>query len=389
MELRNHPAADAFPMMDAKRYNELVEDIKNKGQLEEITLCDGMVLDGRNRLKACVELGIQPKTRNYSGDPWAYAWSLNGQRRDLADMQRAAIKIRCNQGSEEYAQREKARREAIKAEADKARSEAAKEQHQVSKPWKGEEMVVVHNELPPPIDKNKGRAARAKEANVSSSTQARVEALANNRPDLLEKVASGDMKGTEAMRQMKKDQVKDKVAELPPDKFSVIYADPPWKYGDTRNSETIGVTGVEHHYPTMSLSELKALEISALAADNCVLWLWATSPLLEDALELVKAWGFKYKAQFVWDKVGHNMGHYNSVRHELLFICTKGSATPENVKLFDSVQVIEKTKKHSEKPEEFRQIINTLYPSGKKIELFRRGEAPEGWQAWGNEVENG
>jgi N6-adenosine-specific RNA methylase IME4 len=81
------------------------------------------------------------------------------------------------------------------------------------------------------------------------------------------------------------------------------------------------------------------------------------------------------------------MGHYNSVRHEVLLICTKGSCTPENVKLFDSVQTIEKTKKHSEKPEEFREIINTLYPSGKKIELFRRGDAPNGWSVWGNESE--
>lgn len=79
------------------------------------------------------------------------------------------------------------------------------------------------------------------------------------------------------------------------------------------------------------------------------------------------------------------MGHYNSVRHELLLVCTKGSCTPENIKLFDSVQSIEKTSKHSEKPEEFREIIETLYPSGNRIELFARKKI-DNWDSWGDEV---
>jgi N6-adenosine-specific RNA methylase IME4 len=135
----------------------------------------------------------------------------------------------------------------------------------------------------------------------------------------------------------------------------------------------------------MSLSELSALDIKSLAADDCVLFLWATSPLLPEALELAKAWGFKYKASFVWDKVKHNMGHYNSVRHEFLLICTKGSGTPQVAKLYDSVQSIERTDKHSEKPEEFRQIIESLYPNGRKVELFARSPH-DGWTCWGNEV---
>jgi N6-adenosine-specific RNA methylase IME4 len=383
--LQNHPAADTFPMMEGVRFDELKADIQAQGQLEPITLCDGMILDGRNRYRACVVLGIEPKTRTYEGNPWAYAWSLNGNRRDLADMQRAACKILCDKGSEEYTKRNKERETAISNEANEKRRVAALEGRVGRASKKRDSLEVVHNELPLKADKNKGRAARAKEANVSSSTQARVESLANNRPDLLEKVASGEIKGAEALRQMKKDQVADKVAELPADKFSVIYADPPWSYNDKCGDAGVQSKQLGEHYPSMTMTELKALDVQSMAADNCVLWLWATCPLLEDALELCKAWGFKYKAQFVWDKVKHNMGHYNSVRHELLLICTKGSATPENVKLFDSVQSIERTE-HSRKPEEFRDIINTLYPSGKKIELFRRGDAPEGWQTWGNEA---
>ncbi|HSH52407.1 MAG TPA: MT-A70 family methyltransferase, partial [Bacteroidales bacterium] len=91
-----------------------------------------------------------------------------------------------------------------------------------------------------------------------------------------------------------------------------------------------------------------------------------------------------YKTSFVWDKVKHNMGHYNSVRHEFLLVCTKGSCTPDVKKLFNSVQRIEKTK-HSAKPEKFYEIIETLYTQGEKLELFARNNR-KGWKSYGNEI---
>ena len=115
------------------------------------------------------------------------------------------------------------------------------------------------------------------------------------------------------------------------------------------------------------------------------LFLWVTSPFLKKCFEVIEAWGFEYKTNFVWYKVKHNFGYYNSVRHEHLFICTKGSCTPDNDKLINSVQTIERSKKHSEKPEKFREIIDTLYPNGKRIELFARNKA-KGWDSWGNEI---
>jgi len=133
----------------------------------------------------------------------------------------------------------------------------------------------------------------------------------------------------------------------------------------------------------MTIVQLCALPIRELADDNAVLFLWATSPMLPEALTVATAWGFQYKASFIWDKIKHNMGHYNSVRHELLLICTRGSCLPDSKELIDSVQTIERTE-HSVKPEEFRHIIDRLYPVGKRIELFSRRKV-DGWQAWGNE----
>lgn len=174
--------------------------------------------------------------------------------------------------------------------------------------------------------------------------------------------------------------------DLPPKKYRILYADPPWKYNDSGAiGETDNYGRAERHYPTMSITELCALSVKELADDNAVLFLWTTSPLLEECFAVIKAWGFQYKTSFVWDKVAHNFGHYNSVRHEFLLVCTRGSCTPDNPKLFDSVQSIEKTRTHSEKPEEFRNIIDTLYPHGRRIELFARRPAPN-WDIWGNEI---
>lgn len=171
---------------------------------------------------------------------------------------------------------------------------------------------------------------------------------------------------------------------MPEGTYRVIYCDPPWKYNDECKDGAIQTGGASKHYPTMSIDELCEMELPQ-TEPNAVLFMWVTSPLLEESFRVVNAWGFKYKTSFVWDKVRHNMGHYNSVRHELLLVCTKGSCTPDNMKLFDSVQSVEKTDKHSEKPEEFRDIINTLYTTGNKIELFARVKT-EGWEAFGNEL---
>lgn len=172
---------------------------------------------------------------------------------------------------------------------------------------------------------------------------------------------------------------------LPPNKYKVIYADPPWKYESFGVSVSEYYGGAERHYPAMETAEIASLTVKELAAEDAVLFLWVTSPKLNEAFCVIDAWGFEYKTSFVWDKVKHNFGHYNSVRHEHLLVCGRGKSTPEVKQLFDSVQVVERTDEHSEKPELFREIIETLYPSGRKIELFARKKV-QGWESWGNEL---
>ena len=180
----------------------------------------------------------------------------------------------------------------------------------------------------------------------------------------------------------KQDKEREFALHNSPEMFDVFYADPPWKYNDELIKEYGAAT---HHYRTMSISELCALPIKAIAADNAVLFIWVTSPLLEESFNVIKAWGFEYKTSFIWDKQDHNYGHYNSVRHELLLICTKGSYLPQSKKLIDSVQSIKRSDEHSEKPEKFREIIEEMYSKGRKKELFPR-EEHEGWDSFGDEI---
>lgn len=188
----------------------------------------------------------------------------------------------------------------------------------------------------------------------------------------------------EINREKQAERRQDRISETPvvPDgKYNVIYADPPWKY-----DFGFDIHGAaDRHYATLTPDEIAALPIKGLFEDNAVLFIWTTSPKLEETFKVINGWGFVYKTSFIWDKIKHVMGHYNSVRHEFLLICTRGSFPKQSNTLLDSVVMIERSDEHSEKPEEFRKIIEGMYPLSKKIELFARKRV-DGWDAWGNEA---
>jgi len=169
---------------------------------------------------------------------------------------------------------------------------------------------------------------------------------------------------------------------LPKGKYSLIYADPPWEYRIEKGAR--GLT--KDQYPVMSLEDISNLDISNLTAEDCILFLWATSPLLEDAFSVINSWGFMYRTSIVWVKTeSMGLGYYVRVNHELLLICKKGEhLTPAPKSRPDSV-IYSKRRKHSQKPDEVYKIIEKMYPADKKIELFARNKR-KGWSSWGNEV---
>ena len=173
---------------------------------------------------------------------------------------------------------------------------------------------------------------------------------------------------------------------LPRRKFSIVYADPPWDYAGQRQhrgsaSELSG--GAETHYPTVDARELAELPVERIAADDCLLFMWSSSPHLDQAIELGKAWGFRWATvAFVWDKRKINPGYYTMSQCELCLVFKKGRIPrPRGARNIRQLVSIERTE-HSRKPDEVRRRIDALFPDQAKIELFARTRAP-GWVAWG------
>lgn len=358
-----HPAAQIFPLMEGTEFDQFKADIEKRKLLEPITLHpNGSVLDGRNRHRACILLEIQPcfETWKDDGQPVAFVISMNLQRRQLTASQRATIAVEALSVLEEEAKK----RQRIHGDTAPGRIASLTEKIQEVS---GETAQVAGNLF-----------------NVNSRYIYQAKSLQTKAPDLFEQVKKGSKTIASANREYNK-----RTKVIPPPlegHYRVFYVDPPWEYNDSGVINDDNYGHVERHYPSMSIKELCEIgeRIKAVSEADAVLFLWVTSPMLEDCFKIIKAWGFKYKTSFVWDKVRHNFGHYNSVRHELLLICTHGSCTPDVPTLIDSVQTIERSEVHSQKPEEFRKIIDTLYTHGNKIELFARVKV-EGWNIWGNE----
>jgi N6-adenosine-specific RNA methylase IME4/predicted XRE-type DNA-binding protein len=191
---------------------------------------------------------------------------------------------------------------------------------------------------------------------------------------------------TKAERRAERElELADKQAALPTQRYGVIVADPEWRF-EPYSRETGMDRAADNHYPTSVTDTIAERDVASIAADDCVLFLWATVPMLEDAMNVLKAWGFKYKSHAIWDKVHIGTGYWFRNRHELLLVGTKGDIpAPAMGEQFASVMTIAR-KEHSAKPEQFLELIEQYFPNLPKIELNRRGAARPGWDAWGNEA---
>lgn len=169
-------------------------------------------------------------------------------------------------------------------------------------------------------------------------------------------------------------------------KYNIIYADPPWQYRDKKCNGAC-----EFHYNTMSSKELCTLPIKNIADKDCVLFLWVTYPMLQEAMQLMEAWGFKYKTiAFQWvkqNKSGNGfffgLGRWTRGNTECCLIGTRGK--PKRINNSISQLIISPIQAHSQKPSEAREQIVALMGDLPRIELFAR-QHTEGWDCWGNEV---
>lgn len=179
-------------------------------------------------------------------------------------------------------------------------------------------------------------------------------------------------------------------------KYNIIYADPPWRYDDRKCNGAC-----EFHYNTMKIEDICNLPIKDIADDNCVLFLWTTYPMLQEAMQLITAWGFKYKTiGFQWIKTNKSvtnplffstknlffgLGRWTRGNTEPCLIAVKGK--PKRINNAISQLIIEPIGKHSKKPDIVRDKIVDLIGDLPRVELFAR-QKTEGWDVWGNEVES-
>ena len=175
-------------------------------------------------------------------------------------------------------------------------------------------------------------------------------------------------------------------------KYGTIYADPPWQF-----QNRTGKVAPEHkrlaRYATMKLEEIKALPVGELAMEKSHLYLWIPNALLPEGLEVMKAWGFAYKTNLIWEKVRHDgfpdgrgVGFYFRNVTEMLLFGVRGDKNRTLAPARSQVNLIRTVKReHSRKPDEMVSVIEACSP-GPYIELFARGTRP-GWDMWGNQAE--
>lgn len=174
-------------------------------------------------------------------------------------------------------------------------------------------------------------------------------------------------------------------------KYKTIYADPPWQF-----SNRTGKMAPEHkrlnRYSTMKLDDIKKLPVSDVADEKSHLYLWVPNALLPEGLEVMKAWGFEYKTNIIWEKIrkdgmpdGRGVGFYFRNVTEILLFGIKGDKNRTLQPGRTQVNLVRSMKReHSRKPDEFISLIESCSP-GPYLELFARGDR-ENWDMWGNQA---
>ena len=382
-----HPLANLFPMMSAEEAEDLDVSIRADGLVDPIVLFEGMILDGRNRYASCERVGITPhfvhfRERDHRGQkksPLDFVIAKNLRRRHLDASQRAMVAA------------------GLANLADGVTKSGAQICAPVSQGDAARLLNVSRRSVQHAADVREHGAAELVEAVQTGRVAVSAASDVASRPQIEQRaiVALSDAELLAAARAIRARLNDDRRAAridrlvaisagarpLPGGQiFPVIYADPPWRFesGDSDRS-------IENHYPTMSLDEICALDVGALATPDSALFMWATIPHLSQAFDVLKAWGFIYKSHRVWTKPGKKMGYWTREAHELLLIATRGSfpcpAPPDRLISWEQ----HAPARHSEKPAAFAEWIERAWPTLPKLELFCRAPRP-GWTAWGNQA---
>lgn len=405
-----HPFAELFPMLSDADGSALRADIGARGQRERIIILDGQILDGRNRQQQLEALGLVDgnlppdgddlwlsRYRRFlpgqDGDPLAFVLSLNLHRRHLNDTQRGLIAARIanmRSGARTDLSSERATpRLNLDEVPETSLGEAADALH-VSRATAANARKALREGAPELVERmDRGEvsaSAGAQLATLPVGEQLRI--LREQHPREFGKAVREQRAKTQLL---KKERRVEREADLgarqvalPDKRYGVILADPEWQFV-TYSADTGMDRSADNHYPTSPTSVIASRPVGDIAADDCVLFLWATVPMLLEGGRVLEAWGFTYKSNFNWHKDRIGTGYWNRNRHEHLLIGTRGKLpAPAMGDQFDS-SIEAAVGAHSSKPDIFYEIIEAYFPSLPKIELNARARRA-GWDAWGLEA---
>lgn len=412
MSIPFHQLANLFPLIEGDAFAELVEDIRAYGVREKIKILDGQILDGRNRYRAAIAAGVLDETDDYrypgigegtgsikppfaafvpqiDGDPLAWVLSKNLYRRHMTESQLAMS------GAELATMRQGERTDlpSIEGKSEEAPQYSQKQAAELM------QVSVTSVERAAVVRKHgvEGLADRVKQGEMAVSVAEQIARLPVS--EQLNILRGADPKAfgrvarerRSVIQAEKKERRIEREADLgarqvamPTKRFGVILADPEWQF-EPYSRETGMDRAADNHYPTSSTDLIASRAVASIAADDAVLLLWVTVPMLLQGIAVMQAWGFTYKSHAVWIKDRVGTGYWFRNQHELLLLGTRGNIpAPAMGDQFRSA-LSHDVAEHSTKPPFAHEIAEAYFPSLPKIEMNARRARP-GWTAWGLEA---
>jgi N6-adenosine-specific RNA methylase IME4 len=388
--LEVHPAADAFPLMEGSEFDALVADVRENGFRHPIVVRDGLLVDGRNRLRVAQKLKVDPPVEHLAAraNVLEYIISTNIHRRHLTDSQRAFIAATLatlEHGSGQRAPTGKfaARSGALATTPTQAGAAA---RMQVSERSVRDARRVIEKGDPTVVEALKGGRLKV------NAAAALVDLPKPKQRELVEKVTKGGgevkpgkvaaLAKQEAKRATVEKINSGKVRPLGVGPFGLIVADYPWPYENSDNHE-----GSRGHiaYPPMPLADIvrhARTELAKVALDDSILALWVTNAFIPVVGQVVEAAGFTHRTMITWDKLRAGLGTWPRGQTEHLVLASRGNPVHTLSEL--TTYHPEDRREHSRKPHRLMESL-AKHCAGPHLEMFAREERP-GWVVWGAEV---
>lgn len=365
---------ELIPPLTDEEFKQLEDNCLAEGIRDKILTWNGFIIDGHNRFEISKkwDLDIQTESKYFKDEEAVKEWMILNQfgRRNLSNYQRSVLALQLE--------------DVFRAKAKE--SKAKKVSH-----FRNTGEVLVNSPKP------NTRKELTTVAGVGEQTIARVKVIEQKAPEEVKaKLRTGEVSINAAYKEIKKKekklerneivrQTKEKLEQeeliKPTGKFSVIAIDPPWDYSERGGQNNNGFDADGNRgqvdYPTMSLEEIKKIKLPA--KDDCVLYLWTVHAFLKDSFDLLKEWGFKYKATMVWDKEKMGMGRNIRLQCEFCILATRGNPIIQGSSIRDIMR--EPRREHSRKPEVFYNVVEKM-TIGNRLDYFSR-EPRQGWDVYG------